>query len=698
MNLDLDDQQRLIVEAAERFFLTASPMDAARTAKDGVCPRIWREAIEMGFVGMRLPEALGGSDAGLLEAALVCEAAGRRVAPIPLADGMAGTRLLASLDGEPAALLLADIVNHPLSFAPGPGVTLLGLENGRLVARPADGTPPITLSSANDIADRHAAALNERILLRAAWLVGAARQAIELAAAYASERTQFGKPIGSFQGIAFPLADSITDIEAGRLLVWYAVWAIAEGREDAGATIAMVDWWMARTARLAVRHALRCFGGYGLSLEYDIHLYFLAINRIALADGDPDARLTTVGERLWGRERSAALPDAGTPGLDLGLGEAADSFAEEVRRFFQASLTPELKAIAHHSTEGHDPGFHRQLAAAGLAYPDWPEQWGGQSRSAMEMTALGRVFEEFRWTRVPIGITNMGARMAMRFGSAELQAEVLPRLAKGDALSCLGFTEPESGSDMYAARTRAVRDDDDWIITGQKMFTTGAHLSDYVLLIARTDPKQPKHRGLTIFLIPMMLPGISIQPVHTLQDERTNITFYDQVRVPDRYRLGPVNGGLKVMAAAMEIEHGGEGYHIHHRSLFEAAQDWACTPDDTGRKPIDDTQVRSRLARVATHLRLADLLCRRATWEGEAGRLGRASGPMAKLFATESYMKDAADLVALSAPASLHHASPALAELEEKHRQSIGQTIYGGTSEVHRTVIAQHGLGLPRSS
>ncbi|SFR90369.1 acyl-CoA dehydrogenase [Sphingomonas jatrophae] len=692
MNLDLTDEQRLMADTAERFFRQADTLAEARRVGGGVSGTLWQAAAEAGFLTMRVGEAEGGLGTGLMEAVLVCEAAGRAAAPIPLADGIAAARLLGALGGEAAAARLAALAQQPLAFAE-PQVDRLMLAGEAVMLRATDGSE-VTL--AEEARASFEAAQAERTLLRAAWLVGAATQAIELAAAYATERKQFDRPIGSFQGVALPLADAITDIEAGRLLVWRAVWAIAAGRDDAASTVAMADWWLATAARTAVRRSLRTFGGYGLSIEYDIHLYFLAINRVALTDGDPEGRLALVGDRLWGGA-TTALPEAGEPGIDLGFGAKAEAYAAEVRAFFARAMTPELKAKAHHGTDGHDPAFHKELAAAGFAYPDWPAQWGGEGRSAMEITALGRVFEENRWTRVPIGCTNMGARMVMKFGSPELQDEVLPRLACGDALSCLGFTEPESGSDMYGARTRAVRDGDDWIITGQKMFTTGAHLSSYVLLIARTDADKPKHKGLTIFFVPMDLPGVSIQPVHTLQDERTNITFYDEVRIPDRYRLGEVDGGLKVMAAAMEIEHGGEGYHIHHHSLMEAALDWAFAPEGNAR-PIDNRAVRARLAKVATHLSLADLLCRRATKAGEAGTLTRAGGPMAKLFATESYMADAADLVALTAPASLTHATAALAEIEEFHRQSIGQTIYGGTSEVHRTIIAQHALGLPRST
>jgi alkylation response protein AidB-like acyl-CoA dehydrogenase len=644
---------------------------------------------------MRAPESNGGLGMGLMEAALISEAAGRGAAPIPIADGIAACGLLGVLEGEAAAELLEESLGAPIGFDAQPGCAQLIWDRDALHAVRPNGEKQL-IGSGIAAKQFFEAALTERALLRSAWLVGAGTRAIEMASAYATERKQFDQPIGAFQGVAFPLADSITEMEGGRLLLWRTVWGISQEHADAGALSALTSWWTAKTARTAVRRALRTFGGYGLSDEYDIHLYFLAIDRVALADGDPEDRLVLAGDRLWAGAQ-AALPDAGETGVEMGFTPGEQAFAAEVCRFLEGVMTPEVRARAKASTDGHIPELHRKLAAAGLAYPDWPKQWGGQDRSPMEVTALGRVFEEFGISRIPIGCTNMGARMTMKFGSPEMKAEILPRLADGSALGCLGFTEPGSGSDMYAARTRAIRDGDHWIISGQKMFTTGAHISDYILMLARTDPDAPKHKGITIFFFPMNLPGITIQPVDTLQDERTNITFYDEVRVPDRYRLGEVNGGLKVMAAAMEIEHGGEGYHIYHHSLMQAAVEWANSADAKGARPIDKATVRARLARVRAHREIADLMCRRVTWAIKAGRMNRAIGPMAKMFTTEIYMEDAGDLAALAAPGTLRHETPALAKIEESYRQSIGQTIYGGTSEVHRGIIAQHHLGLPRA-
>jgi len=203
----------------------------------------------------------------------------------------------------------------------------------------------------------------------------------------------------------------------------------------------------------------------------------------------------------------------------------------------------------------------------------------------------------------------------MRFGSEELQREVLPRVLAGEAVMSLGYTEPASGSDVAAAQTRAVRDGDHWVIDGQKMFTSGANLAQYVFLLTRTDPDAPKHRGLTMFLVPFDTPGIEIHPVQTLSDERTNVTYYSDVRVPDRYRVGPANGGWKVVGYALEIEHGVGGggastYALHLRDLLEKALRWARTAQRRGRPALEDVRVCERLARVAMHAEMAFVLAR----------------------------------------------------------------------------------------
>ncbi len=734
MNLSLTEDQTLLRDSVGRFLGAESSPARVRAAEPvGYDPALWRGLIGLGIQTMRGPETAGGGGMSLLDAALVAEEAGRHLASAPIIEAIVANRLLAELgatgwyqraaDGDAlVTLALTDASIRPEQVVPGGAVAdaVLYLDEDEVGLRvaPAAGAPAnlphaplakIALTAkadgvsniilANGAAPRAAylAAIEEWKILTAAALAGLGRRALELAAAYASERQAFGRPIGTYQGVSHPLADSITEIDGAQLLAWRAIWAIARGRNDAAASVSMAFWWASRSTARAVQRSLRTFGGYGLSLEYDIQLYFRHGKAMALPLGDPKAELVRVADRLWGADRPP-LPDAGEVAIDFGYGEAAERFEAEIRRFFDQNLTPERKTRMLDSLDGYDREFQARLAEAGLLYPDWPIEHGGQGRSAYELSALGVAYEAYDWSRVIIGTTNMGARCAMLFGSEELKAEVLPRFSAGQASSCLGFTEPGCGSDVFAARTRAMRDGDNWIINGQKIFTTGAHVSDYVLLLVRTDPDVPKHKGLTMFLVPMNLPGIAIQPLQTMQDERTNITFYDNVRVSDRYRLGAVNGGVAVMAAAMKQEHSGEGYHISQPGLVEAAVAWAksATGDD-GRPRIEDADVRARLARAAVHNEVADLLCRRAVWAGVEGIPARAYGPMSKLFTSETYTSDSADLLELAAPDSLFRGHDALGVIEYKHRHSIANTIYGGTSEIHRSVIAEQALGLPRT-
>jgi alkylation response protein AidB-like acyl-CoA dehydrogenase len=737
MQLALNADHEQLREAFDAILRVESTPARVRAAEPlGHDAGLWTALVAFGVPMMRVPEEAGGLGAGLLDASLIAEVAGRHLASAPVIESIVATHLLAELGGEAEAWLrrvaqgevIVTLALHepdlrPSQLVPGAAVAdaILYLDEdevGLLVGTPPGAAPgnlgksPLGLIDLAEPASRtrhilahgpdaryaYLAAIEEWKILTAAALAELGRQAIEMAAEYATEREAFGRPIGTYQGISHPLADSITDIEGAQLLVRRAIWAIGEGHEDAAAMISMAFWWATRASSAALVRALRTFGGYGLSVEYDIQLYFRRGKAMPLPLGDPRNELIRAADRLWGRAGWAPLPDAGAVGLDFGYGEKAVAFAGEINRFFDENLTPELAERMADSLDGFDREFNLKLGEAGLLFPDWPVEYGGQGRGAYEQSALGVAFEARGWSRVVPGTTNMGARMVMLFGSEAVKQETLPRFAAGEATSCLGFTEPDCGSDVFAAKTRAVRDGDDWVINGQKVFTTGAHVADYVLLLTRTDPDVAKHKGLTMFLVPMSLPGVAVQPLQTMQQERTNITFYADVRVPDRYRLGPVDGAVSVMAAAMKFEHSGEGYHISQPRLVEAAVAWALeTAGPDGKPRMEDDDVKARIARAAIHNEVADLLCRRAVWAGVEGMPGRAYGPMSKLFTSETYMKDSADLLELAAPDSLLEGRDALGTLEYKHRHALGTTIYGGTSEVHRSVVAEQALGLPRT-
>lgn len=388
--------------------------------------------------------------------------------------------------------------------------------------------------------------------------------------------------------------------------------------------------------------------------------------------------------------------------MDFRLGERSDAFAAEVSDFLADHWDAAGIEQAHRTGTYHDWELHRALAEKGWLGAAWPEELGGQGRDAFEMTVF---HGELSRHQVPIdgmATTMMVAGVLRAAGSDEQRATIIPRALRGEILISLGYSEPESGSDAAAATTRALRDGDDWVIDGQKMFTTLAHEAHYVFLLTRTNTEVPKHRGLTMFLVPMNTPGIEIQPVQTMGGERTNITFYDSVRVPDSCRVGSIDEGWRVMQIALAFERGGGIGGELERHLGTAVEWAAETKDDDGRPRLTDPQVRATLALGSMRSEVARLLGLRTTWAAQlTGVPSHVHGSMAKLFATEAMVRTAGELLdLLGAEGQLQHGAehaPADGWLEHAFRHLQVTTIYGGTSEIQRSIIAEHGLGLPRS-
>jgi alkylation response protein AidB-like acyl-CoA dehydrogenase len=291
----------------------------------------------------------------------------------------------------------------------------------------------------------------------------------------------------------------------------------------------------------------------------------------------------------------------------------------------------------------------------------------------------------------------MVAAIIDRFGSDELKREALEPILKGRAICSLGYSEPGSGSDVFAAQTKATPEGNGWRIDGTKMFTSGANISDFVLMLCRTNPEVPKHKGLTMFLVPMNAEGIAVQPVYTFQDERTNITFYDGVKIPDSWRLGDVDGGVRAMSAALELEHRGGGFSKAHGALIRHAEALAREIRFEGRPLIEDRAAQVRLAKAHAHLEVSEMLGLRALWGAQEKQDLPAAGPMAKLFSSEKFLEDGSDLIDLTAPLSLSKREKDAAYVNQSYRHAHGTTIYAGTSEIHRSMIAERALGMPRS-
>jgi alkylation response protein AidB-like acyl-CoA dehydrogenase len=738
LNLGFSDDHKLLRDSFLRFFEEESSIARVRAAEPlGFDAALQKSLGEMGALGIRTPESAGGSGAGLIDAALVVEAAGRHLASAPLVEGIVAARLLAELGGPAEALegLLAGetVVTLALKEAragaaqvvPAGAVAeaVLALEGDEVFllkrtpkgsAAGNHGSQPIArlvLSGAGAEGERipvakgaaarsaFLAGIEEWKLLTAAQLNGLSRRALEYAVDYAKERIQFDRPIGSYQAIAHPLADRAVDVDAAQLFTWWTIQQIAEGKADAAASVNMSYWWSAKTADETTRRAVHTFGGYGVTLEYDLQLYFRRAKAWPLVLGDPQDQLAEAGRRLW-LGAQAPLPEAGDPGLDFEFGEEAEALVAETRAILAPfKKTIPRKAAAFRSYEGFEPEIARALGEKGLYHPAWPEEWGGRGAHLYAAAAALAVWEEFQIATHPQGTSHFVGSVIRMFGDEMLKEKVLPAMASGEVNSSLGYSEPGSGSDIFAAKTRAEWDElkQEWVINGQKMFTSGAERTQYIFLLARTDPTAAKHSGITMFLVPTDAPGVEVHPVFTMQEERTNATFYTDVRISDLYRIGEVNGGLKVLGAALVLEQGGS-YRPGPHDLVDSAVEWARRPGEGGGARIEEPDVRARIARLKVTCILKELLGKRALFAGVADPARRnALGPMNKLFHSEGLQRDMSDLMDLMAPDTLFEGFGGLGEIEINHRLAQIGTIYGGTSEVQRSTVAEVGLGLPRS-
>lgn len=378
------------------------------------------------------------------------------------------------------------------------------------------------------------------------------------------------------------------------------------------------------------------------------------------------------------------------------LTDEQERFKKEVREFVETVITPDVLDHERRTGEGFNEKVHLDMGRRGWIMPSWSRDQGGAELDGVCQRILQLELEQADVPLVTTSTTRLVVGSVAKHAPRDVAADLLPKVAAGHVRFCLGYTEPDGGSDIAAAKTRAVRDGDEWVIDGSKMFTTGAQNCQYVYLITRTDPDLPKHKGLTMFLVPLDSPGVEIQAIRTYGGERTNIVYYDDVRVPDRYRLGGVNAGWSVLHGPLDDEHGigransgltdpaGATFARLLARAVRAAAAWAAQPGPDGRRRADDPAFVRRLGALAV--------------QAEAALA--TSGAASRVKGSEALIRGAAELIDLIGPEALlaRGQSGAAADglFDEVHRFAQGTATYGGTVEVFRTIIAQHELGLPR--
>jgi len=379
--------------------------------------------------------------------------------------------------------------------------------------------------------------------------------------------------------------------------------------------------------------------------------------------------------------------------MDFSLPPGVEEYRQQIRRLVAANVTPDEIDRQHRTGTFSCRPLYRALAEQGLIERAVPGLGVGDP---IELWVLFNELEKAGAPYDALAIAVMIAGVVSHVGTAAQKARILPSITSGEALVCMGYSEPDHGSDLASIVTRAVRDGDEWVINGAKMWTTMAHEATWLILLTRTDPDVPRHKGLTMFILPMDTPGITVEPVHTMGTERTNATFYDDVRVGDDAVLGELNGGWRVMGVALSFERGVMGGTNPGVPLLRHVRAWAA---EAGR--LGDPILRERMARVAIDNEVAKLLTQRSAWIAATGGLPGLEGSMTKLFATEAYQRASRWFQqAAGAEGLLRFHEPGSAAdgwIEYDARHSPVTTIYGGTSEINRNNIAERHLGLPKA-
>lgn len=382
-----------------------------------------------------------------------------------------------------------------------------------------------------------------------------------------------------------------------------------------------------------------------------------------------------------------------------------EALRAELREYFAKLITPERRAALSVQSGEYGEGnvyrdIVRQMGKDGWLALGWPEEFGGQNRSSIDQ----QIFTDeaaIAGAPVPFLTINSVAPTIMHFGTEEQKAFFLPKIASGEIHFAIGYSEPGSGTDLASLRTAAVRDGDDYIINGQKMWTSLIAYADYVWLAARTDPEARKHRGISMFIVPTDAPGFSTTPVHTMAGPDTSATYYQDLRVPASSVVGEVNGGWKLMTNQLNHERVALTSAAPIQGALEAVTEWARETRLTdGRRVIDQEWVQMNLARVHAKVEFLKLMNWEISWSAEHSP-SAADASACKVFGTEFAVEAHRLLLEVFGEnAFLRHGSPGAllnGRYERSARSALILTFGGGTNEVQRDIIGMTRLGLPAS-
>ncbi len=388
----------------------------------------------------------------------------------------------------------------------------------------------------------------------------------------------------------------------------------------------------------------------------------------------------------------------------IGYTDEQRALRDELRAYYANLLTPEVQEkLSQGAGVGEESKrVVRQMGEDGWLGVGWPKEYGGRGFSAIEQFVF---FDESMRAGAPVPMLtiNTVGPTIMQFGTDEQKDFFLPKIVKGQIHFCIGYSEPGAGTDLAALKTKAVRDGDEYVINGQKIFTSLASGADYVWLAVRTNPEVKKHKGISLFVVPIDTPGIKVVPMKLLSDHDINQVFYEDVRVPASCLVGGENNGWGLITSQLNRERVTLCSSGMIERCLDDVHEWAQeTKLADGRRVIDEEWVQIHLARVKAKLEFLRLANWRVAWQATRGELDVAAASTIKVFGTEFYLEAFRLLMEIIGPRSyLMEGAPGStlkSRLERNYRSLIILTFGGGVNEVQRDLISVFGLGMPMAA
>jgi alkylation response protein AidB-like acyl-CoA dehydrogenase len=716
MSIAISEEHRALAESVAGFLTDHQSRAAARallTAEAEELPDFWAELAGLGLLGLHVPEDLGGSGFGLAETLVVAEQMGAFLAPGPFVPSVIASAVLAAAGSDDlkkkllpgladgsvigAAALSGDVTSAGGTASGNAGVVLSGHLADVLLVRSGDDVLVIEKSAggfqgvqaevpANVDLSRRAAKVTldaapatvlpgaGRLLtdvaraVLAAEATGIAAQTTEMAAEYSRVRQQFGRPIATFQAVKHHVANMVVAREQATGATWDAGRAGLGGGDQLSYTAAIAAVLAGAAALGNANLSTQVHGGIGMTWEHDAHLYMRRATAITALIGAEQAAIDVTDLVRGGLRRAAAI--------DL------PPEAEPVRAAIKADVD-RLAALTGDERK-------QALIETGYAMPHWPKPWGRDAK-AIEQLVIEQELRAAGIKRPSLGITSWILLTLIQHATPDQVDRYVPPALRQEVIWCQLFSEPGAGSDAAGIRTRAAKVDGGWRVNGQKVWTSGAHLAAYGLATVRTDPDAPKHAGITMMVIDMHAPGVTVRPLKMPNGGSDfNEVFFDDVFVPDPDVVGPVNGGWTVARATLGNESvsigGGDG--------------GMSVPIDAFIAPLDahPERLAGGAGRVGRHIARTQglgVLNQRAAYRAVAGGGPGPEGNVTKLLLSELGHESAAILLELAGPdgAFLEGRGAAGAGLMLMNR---ALSIAGGTSEIKRNQIAERIGRLPR--